>query len=158
MNQIFKRLRIAILIFIVLITIFIFFGIYRPITIELEKEVLNNYELVTHNKYLVFKEFVKEARDNAASLSSRTGIRDMLSDYLDGKVTFEELIDYSSPRYNDGASVIENLKSTARITTDGQVIHIIGSDANYTESIDLDIMELVSIYNPDEKLYPYNLQ
>lgn len=152
MQQIYQRLRLTIILFLVIISLFIFFGIYRPLTKELEHEVLKSYQLITYNKHQVLEEYVMSVRYNAASLSSRSVIRDMLADYLDGKVTFAELKAFTIPRYTDGVAVFEQLRSAARVAIDGRVIHSIGVDESITNFIRWDEKKLVSRYIPEDKL------
>lgn len=150
MKPVYKQIRLTILVFMVILSLFIFIAIYRPLKKELDNMVMENYQLITQNKHQVLKEYVKKGRDSAASLSSRSVIRDMLADYLEGKVSFEELKEFTAPRYNDGAAVIENLRSALRVTLDGQIIHAIGSDESLIDFIQLEKEELFIEYKPEE--------
>ena len=152
MQPVYKRIRLSILVFMVILSLFIFTAIYRPLTKELNNEVMENYQLITENKHQVLKEYVKKGRDSAASLSSRSVIRDMLADYLDGKVSLEDLKEFTAPRYNDGAEVIENLRSALRVTPDGKLIHTIGQEEGLIDFVQLEKEELFIEYKPDEDL------
>ena len=152
MKQIFNRIRLTILFFLFVISIFVFFGIYRPLTDELEQEVMGNFNLVASNKHQVFEAYLMSTRYNAASLSSRSVIRDMLADYVDGKVDFEDLVEYSAPRYGEGVAVFDQLRSALRVTKDGLVIHKIGPDNNMADLVLWDEETLISRYTPEEKL------
>lgn len=152
MQPVYKRIRLTILVFMVILSLFIFMAIYMPLKKELDSVVMENYQLITQNKHQVLKEYVKKGRDSAASLSSRSVIRDMLADYLEGKVSFEELREFTAPRYNDGAAVIENLRSALRVTPDGKIIHSIGPEEGLTDFVQLEKEELFIEYKPEEDL------
>ena len=152
MKQINQRIRLTILIFLVIISLFIFLGIYKPLSTQLERVTVENYRQLTHNKHQVLETFLMSVRYNAASLSSRTVIRDMLADYLESKVTFEELKQFTIPRYNDGVAVFDQLRSAARVAQEGLVIHSIGPDENIADLIAWDETELTIKYISDERL------
>lgn len=152
MQQINQRIRLTIVLFLVIISLFIFLGIYRPLTTELENEVLKSYQLITYNKHQVVEEFVASSRYNAASLSSRSVIRDMLANHLEGKVTFEELKTFTIPRYTDGVAVFDQLRSSARFIADGRMICSIGPDESMEDYIIWGEKELISKYIPEENI------
>ena len=90
MKPFYSRIRLSILLFLIVISMFTFIGIYKPLKEELETGVLNNFQNLTYNKHLIFEDKIKNDRYNALLLSSGTGIEDTMHKYLKGNVTLSE--------------------------------------------------------------------
>ncbi len=152
MKSIKQRLRLTIIFFLIMITISIYLGIHKPLSDELEMEVINSHHLNAQNKLQVFDTYLLSLKYNAASLSSRTAIRDMLDDYNKGLVSFDELKTFTMSRYEDGVTVFKELNSIARITRDGLVVYSIGPDKNIANFVDWGKKELITKYIHGNKL------
>ena len=83
MKHFYNRIRLFILLFFVVISIFAFVGIYKPLKEELETGVISKFQDLTYNKHLMLEGKIKDDRNNALSLSSGTGTEDTMSMYLE---------------------------------------------------------------------------
>ncbi len=128
----------------------VFTGIYGPVTGEFEKVVLEEYQLISENKAQTFNEGVRTIQNNASALSSRTELRKMLYNYEIGQVTLDELIQFTIPRYEEGASFYENLETATRYSLDRNPIHSVGGLSVSEDLIDWGSEEVVTTYNPQE--------
>ncbi len=153
MKHFYNRIRLFILLFFVVISIFAFVGIYKPLKEELETGVISKFQDLTYNKHLMLEGKIKDDRNNALSLSSGTGTEDTMSMYLEGKVTLNKIQEITSTHYN---SIYENidkeneLKLVARVARDGQLIYKIGDEDSALDLIDWDKEKLTSTYISDK--------
>ncbi len=133
------------IILIVLAVVFlsIYIGIKEPISESLEENVLSGFELTAYNKYQVFNVGLLNIKNNAASLSSRSSIKEAMGEYLRGEITLEELREYTIPRYEEEVAVFDRSRTAARVTIDGKMIHVVGPDTNIRNYIQWDAEEVV---------------
>lgn len=160
MKQLYRKMQLTILVFLVIISIFTFSVVYRPLREGLEQGVIDNYQQIAVNKHLILEKFLNEGRDNALDLSSRQETADMLEHYLSGSISFKELQDYTIPTYNDVIESFSNKDFVARISSDGKVVHSLGDPegflgggdfVNIVDLINWENEELTSTYLYEEK-------
>jgi diguanylate cyclase (GGDEF)-like protein/PAS domain S-box-containing protein/putative nucleotidyltransferase with HDIG domain len=134
---------------ILLIFIAIFIGLYGPMTDQLEESVLEEFQLTAHNRYQIFHENLISLQNNALALSSRTQVRMALEQYHRGEMSYEEVRDFTAPRYEEGVRVYNRLRTAARVAADGSMIHYVGPDTNIKAYILWDAQEITSRYFPN---------
>lgn len=148
-------MRISILLFLILISVFIFFAVYKPLREELETGVLDNYQILTDNKHLIFEEKLQSDRYNALSLSSGTEIEDIMYKYLKGNIELNELQEATNVHYSSLVETFkedEDLDLIVRIARDGELIYKVGEEESALDLINWDLERLTSIYIPEEEL------
>jgi hypothetical protein len=151
MPQIYKRVRVALVIFLAIITLIIFFGVYNPMTNQLIAEVNNNYKLSATDKIQVINANLLKATNHVASVASRTEIKKRLAWYLDGEISFEELREYTTPRYLDGIKTYDQVKSAARVTINNEVVTFFGPNEDIAKMINWgETDRYASIYPKEE--------
>ena len=153
MKPFYSRIRLSILLFFIVISMFAFIGIYKPLKEELETGVLNNFQNLTYNKHLIFEDKIKNDRYNALSLSSGTGIEDTMYKYLEGEVTLSEIQEITSNHYSGNYETIneeDELKLIARVARDGQLIYKVGDEDGALDLINWDKEKLTSTYVADK--------
>ncbi|THB67336.1 MAG: hypothetical protein D6B26_01715, partial [Spirochaetaceae bacterium] len=91
-----------------------FLSLYLPLEAALEKEVLKNHHLISEAKALVIQQRIQRTREGAESLSSRSMIRNKTSDFLEGKLNWEELQSYTEPKYLDGVRALDGIVYAGR--------------------------------------------
>lgn len=125
--QVISRLRFvhrvnrmfALSVFIAIVFVLLF--VYQPMRSELEKSLTDNFTQLSRTSFHAFENSIQRGLEGAKSLSSRTMIKDAITDYKNGAMSLSELKAYTGPKYRDGAMALEHLVSAARIV-DGMVI------------------------------------
>jgi len=143
LKQIHKRIRMLILIIVAVVFLSIYIGINEPISSSLEEGVLRDFQLTTYNKYQVLNERLINISNSARSLSSRTNIKNAIRNYLNGDMDFEELREYTVPRYEEGIAAFDRSRTAGRVTVDGRIVHVVGPDKNIKNYINWDETEVV---------------
>ncbi|MCR3956833.1 MAG: PAS domain S-box protein [Gudongella sp.] len=146
MREIYTRIRFIVMAVLVVIFISIFLGIYGPISKQLEASVLEEFQLISQNKYQILHENLLNLRNNALSISSRAETKNALELYHRGEISLEEAREFTAPRYEEGAMVFERLRTAARFSSDGSLIHYVGPDSNIKAFILWDQEDIVSRY------------
>lgn len=121
MNLISKRMLKFYLLFFLTVVLLTYFSIYFPLKNALTDQVYENFELVSEAKITAIQQALSQSIQGAESLSSRTMIRDQILIYNAGEITWDELTEFTVPKYRDGAKVIRNLVGATRLV-DGQVL------------------------------------
>jgi len=152
MPQIYKRVRVALVIFLAIITLIIFFGVYNPMTNQLIAEVNNNYKLSATDKIQVINANLLKATNHVASVASRTEIKKRLAWYLDGEISFEELREYTTPRYLDGIKTYDQVNSAARVTINNEIVTIYGPNENIAKLINWSETDRYASIYPEEEI------
>lgn len=101
-------------VFILLLTILMFFMVFIPMRNQLKKQAVENYALLAESKEHSVLELINNCLLNARSISSRTAIRDYILDYNSGKMSWNELRQQTFTKYSDGVKIIHNLKYAIR--------------------------------------------
>jgi len=154
LQSIYKRARIAVLIFLVAMSMFVYLGIYRPIETQLKDEVIHGYELTAGDKIQLLHANFQSAINHAEALSSRSVIRDLLNDYTNGKVTLEELREFTIARYTDGAFTYNMMISATRYSFDRQLIVNVGEEVENSRFIDFTSEETIAkLFFEEEALF-----
>ncbi|WP_063727841.1 histidine kinase dimerization/phospho-acceptor domain-containing protein [Kosmotoga sp. DU53] len=133
MNKLLNVFRMSLFVSLLIIFLAVTFGIYMPMKNELTKELNEKFSNNAKLSKKAIENFLKRCIEGAESLSSRTMIRKMIVEYLSGNITFEELQEYTAPKYLDGANVLQNLKRATRIVS-GNIIASVG-DSNMEKAI-----------------------
>ena len=155
MKPFYSRMRLSILLFLIVISIFTFLGVYKPLREELEAGVLDNYQVLTDNKHLLFEEKLQSDRYNALFLSTGTGIEDIMYKYLKGNIELNELQEGTNVHYSSISETFKEdkeLELVARVARDGELIYKIGDEESSLDLINWDLERLTSIYIPEEEL------
>lgn len=100
-------------VFLIIITyaISVFLPQKKLLTHSIEQEFKANMRL----KSSLFDNAIKTCIDQARSISSRSMIRAKLVDYMEGRVTREQLIAFTKPRFLDGVKIFENCIFASRM-------------------------------------------
>ncbi|MGM0500280.1 MAG: hypothetical protein ACQERL_08750, partial [Bacillota bacterium] len=103
---------------VIIIIIFFYYGIFSPLKNELENSLLHNFlNKVSTNEVSIENRFDRYI-EGSKSLASRTMIKNKLADYKNNQISFEELHNYTQPKYEDGAEALANILAAYRITDD----------------------------------------
>ena len=95
-------------------TLFMFFLVFQPMKTALEKSLTDNFIQISEVNYYSVNNSIQGGIEGAKSISSRTMIRNAIDDYKKGKMSLEELKEYTQPKYEDGAKAIEHLVTAER--------------------------------------------
>lgn len=98
-----------------------FFLIYLPLDKALETSLINNFRQISIVNFYSLENNIQRGLEGARSLSSRTMIKRAIEEYKDGKISSDELMAYTQPKYEEGAKVLEYLMVAER-SVDGLVI------------------------------------
>ncbi len=109
-----KRIRLIITVFFILVIPLTYLVVYQPMRQELENELLDNFHLVSTSNQQTLETFLARSREGAESLSSRSVIRDKIVDYKNHLISYEELQDFTTPRYLDGVNALEDILFAGR--------------------------------------------
>jgi signal transduction histidine kinase/ActR/RegA family two-component response regulator len=102
------------------------FLFYVPFNKQSEERLNQQFSSAIELRAVV-ADFVTEQHVIAVeSLASRSVIRQYLYEYTAGLRTFESVIDFTEPRYADGARVITDLLGARRTLTDGTIVTAFG--------------------------------
>lgn len=125
MDRLLNVFKLNLLISLLIIFCAVFFGVYLPMRHELIKEVHESFSNSAKLSEKAIENFLEHCVEGAESLSSRTMIRKMILEYLNGRTSLEELRQYTTPKYRDGTSALRNLRGATRIVS-GNIITSIG--------------------------------
>jgi diguanylate cyclase (GGDEF)-like protein len=112
--SLFRRAKIVFASSLFLGVLILLFLVYIPFSNVLEESLITNFEQIAMANYHVLDGSIKRSVEGANSLSSRTMIKNAAEDFQKGLITFEELADYTQPKYEDGAKALEHLASAER--------------------------------------------
>ena len=118
MRKVFSKMKYLIIATIIVLIVFFYFGVFAPLSTELEDSLNENFQNTVSILEINAENELKRYIEGAESLSSRTMIRNELSRYQGGEISFQELQDYTQDKYSDGAGVLENIVSAFRVTED----------------------------------------
>ena len=147
MKRTYHRIGIAVLIFTVIISVFLFVVLYLPYNKELEAEKVDNFSLVAHNKQFMFEEYLNDYIYITTSLSKEIAMRDMLSEYLNDSISLEEVKDFTSPIFANNFFRDDNIHYIKRVTLDGDTIYSNGIDSANIGVINWNLTEVSSEYD-----------
>ncbi len=122
MVDLLKRTRIYNLLFGISLFILTIFTIYFPLTNEINKTLLENWIATATSSSLTFKVFTEKSIEGAHGVSSRSVIRDAIIQYNSGQLGWEELAEFTDPKYKDGVSVIDNIVLAYRLVHDDVLV------------------------------------
>ncbi len=105
-----------------LVFLLYFFTINRSLERELKNQLIHAANLQALSVDFTFRTFETDIE----ALGSRTMIRKELYYYTQGDKLLQGLIDFTQPKYADGASVIKKLIGVRRVLTDGTPISSYG--------------------------------
>ncbi len=102
--------------------------IYMPLRSELEKSLMDNFNQLSYIRHASLQNIINRGLEGARSLSSRTVIRDAMQDFLDGKISLDDLTAETQSKYEDGARALEYLIEAERYTGDHLVARYTAED------------------------------
>lgn len=123
-----KRVVLILITFALLSLVIIFLFIYRPLKLELEKSLVDNFQEIANIRHASLENNINKGLEGARSMSSRSVIRDAILDYMDKEITLEELKTSSQKRYEDGAKVLDNLLLAERYVEDNLIASYFADD------------------------------
>ncbi len=97
--SLFRRAKIVFASSLFLGVLIFLFLVYIPFSNVLEESLITNFEQIAMANYHVLDGSIKRSVEGANSLSSRTMIKNAAEDFQKGLITFEELADYTQPKY-----------------------------------------------------------
>ena len=133
-----KRTRIVFWITVICVSLLIYFAIFGPLQSELKESIYQNITEISKSKLSSFENAVSGDIQVSGGLSSRTMIKNKIVEYNQGLIEMDELTEYTGPKYNDGASVLDNIVSAKRVV-DHQVI---ASYSNPNKNVDMPMPEI----------------
>jgi diguanylate cyclase (GGDEF)-like protein len=116
MKKLMGVFRLALTVIIVFIVLLSYFTAYRPLKLELERQMLNQFVLMVEATDKTAEQFILRSVEGAAGISSRSAIRQLLSDYFDGNATLDQVKSYTEPRYIDGLNALDGVIAAWRVT------------------------------------------
>lgn len=155
------RVKIVTIVLIIVVILFVYFFIYNVMIQESKNTLVEKFvEGGNLNRYMV-EYSIDRAEEGAKSLSSRTMIREAITEYLDGEKSLEELKTYTQDKYIDGVKALDNIIYAERIVGQESIAQYNLADfpipeynlkeSSSKDSITIDINEtksMVSIYSP----------
>jgi hypothetical protein len=121
MNWIFKRFRIVISISLIISTVVTYLIAYLPMTKELEMTTLQSFVITAQANEHTAVQFIQNCKDGVASLSSRTMMRDIISEYRNGRISSGEMTASTQAHFTDSIRVLQNIKGAYRFTDGIQI-------------------------------------
>lgn len=123
-----KRVIITLIVLVSVSLTVVFLLVYLPLKTELEKSLINNFNRVSYISYASLQNNIDRGLEGARSLSSRTMIKNAILDYKDGDLDMDELIEYTQPRYEDGAKALEYLVKAERFVDDTIIVSYLSAE------------------------------
>lgn len=116
MRHVFSKMKYLIIATIIVLILFFYFGVFSPLEAELEKSLNQNFQSTVSILEINVENELNRYKEGAESLSSRTMIRNELSEYKNGEVSFHELQNYTQEKYSDGVKVLKNIIAAFRVS------------------------------------------
>lgn len=137
MYYIFNKMKYLIIITVIVLIIFFYFGVFSPLKNQLEKSLNQNFNNSVTITEMNIENKLKNYKEGAESLSSRTMIRNKLTEYQEEELSLEELQVYTQDKYVDGVKVLDNTVAAFRIS-EGKTIANWGEKAlnDFNEEIE----------------------
>lgn len=104
-----KRVKITFAFMLLLGGCISFYLIYLPLNNALQTSLIDNFNQISSVNYRSLQNIIQRGMEGARSLSSRTMIKNAIEDYHNGKMSMDELITYTQPKYEDGAKALDHL-------------------------------------------------
>lgn len=98
------------------------FWVYLPLEKKLKDNMLDQYSYMIDIVDISINQYIKSKIESTKGISSRTMIRQKLSQYLAAEIEFDELVEYTESRYIDGIRAIDHPVCAVRIAGDQIVI------------------------------------
>lgn len=121
MIDLIKRTRIVFWATVICMSLLICFGVFEPMRSELTKSIYQNITEISKSKFSSFENIVAGDVQGSIGLSSRSMIKNKIAEYNQGLIDMNELMEYTVPKYKDGASVLDDIVSAQRVV-DHQII------------------------------------
>lgn len=128
MNSLFKNLKVTIAIILVLLLLFIYFGVFMPLKKELENTLEANFEDKVYSTDLYLESCIRRFIESSRNLSDRMIIKNILKEYHFERINSQELIRFTQPKFLDAAKSLGFLNAAYRLT-DNFVVANWGSDS-----------------------------
>ena len=115
MKKLIIRARIIFFTMIIISLFLTLYGVYKPMKLEIENNLLENFKLLSESKSDILISTIEKSLQGSRSLSSRTMIKNKIIEYKDNHIKFEDLQNFTEKKYTDGTKVLENLMYSRRI-------------------------------------------
>ncbi|CAN8141482.1 hypothetical protein THIOSC15_2940006 [uncultured Thiomicrorhabdus sp.] len=123
-----KTFFVLALIGIILLTSVIF-----PLHQLLRGEQEKNFSHLMNDKAVAVEQYVSKIMDISDQITSRSAIRNQLSLYNQGKISLEEMVNFSKPKLNDAITYSDGIEGITRLDIKGEVVLTLGE--NIPESV-----------------------
>lgn len=138
MYYIFNKIKYLIILTVVVLIIFFYFGVFSPLKTQLEESLNQNFKNSALITEMNVENKLKRYKEGGESLSSRTMIKNKLAEYKAGKLSLQELKNYTQDKYVDGVKVLDNIVAAFRISEEriiaswgGKELNTFGENINY---------------------------
>jgi diguanylate cyclase (GGDEF)-like protein len=121
MHYIFNKIKYLIIVTIIVLIIFFFFGVFYPLKHQLESSLYKNFEESVLITEINVENKLKNYKEGAESISSRTMIKNKFAEYKAGDLSLKGLRVYTQDKYVDGVKVLDNIVAAFRIS-EGKMI------------------------------------
>jgi signal transduction histidine kinase len=111
--------------------------IYQPAVKILKEKSLTEFSNEVKIRNYLINSVANRIVDGAKSMSSRTMIRKKIVEYYDNQTTFDNLRQYTAPKYKDGIDALINCSYASRIVRSGLLVEYKTNDCkeNYMVNI-----------------------
>lgn len=116
------RVKIVAIVLMLVIISFVYFFIYKEMVQQSKITLVDKFVEGGNLNYYMVKYSIDRAEEGAKSLSSRTMIREAITEYLDGVKSLEELKTYTQDKYIDGVKVLDNIIYAERIVGEESIV------------------------------------
>jgi len=115
MMDLVRKTRLYNLIFGISVLILTILFVYLPMRDELIRSLLDNWTAMARANYMTFQIFTEKSLEGARGISSRSVIRDAILKYNEGQLGWNELAEFTQPKFEDGVKILENLQYAFRV-------------------------------------------
>lgn len=115
MTELINRTKLMIIYTVIILSLLAYFGILSPMKEQLRHSTLENFVQLASSKYQTLENTINRSIEGAKSVSSRTMIKNKITEYLRHDVTINELKNYTQPKYEAGAKVLHHLMVAERL-------------------------------------------
>lgn len=102
--------------------------IYLPLRDDIHSTLLSNWVITSRSSTFAMQVFIDRCHEGARGISSRSVIRDAIAQYKAGELSWDELADFTQPKFNDGVKVLDNLVLAFRLVDDKVLVAYAGSE------------------------------
>lgn len=110
-----SRVKIVLVVLVILIMFFAYFIIYKMMIVESKTALVENFVDIANLNYYMVKHSFDIAEEEVRNLSNNDTTKKIISEYLDGEKSLEELKDYTVEKYIAEVESLYNIAYAERI-------------------------------------------